>query len=74
MTLILSNEDINALLTMPECIATLEEAYRELAFGRGTNRRRADSLVPTANKSRRLICAQDHGWHRAQARCERRAH
>lgn len=49
MTLILSNEDINALLTMPECIATLEEAYRELAFGRGTNRRRADSLVPTAN-------------------------
>lgn len=48
MTLLLSNQDVDALLTMPECIAALEDAYRELAQGRGVNRRRSDSLVPTA--------------------------
>ena len=47
MTLILSNQDVDELLTMPECIAALEDAYRELAQGRGVNRRRSDSLVPT---------------------------
>lgn len=46
MTLILSNDDVNRLLTMPECIDALEDAYRELAHGRGVNRRRTDSLVP----------------------------
>ena len=35
MTLILSNEDVEKLLTMPECIDVLEEAYVELAEGRG---------------------------------------
>lgn len=49
--LILSNEDVDALISMPECIAALEEGYRELAHGRGTNRRRSDSLVPTANSA-----------------------
>ena len=34
MTLILSNEDIDKLITMPECIDALEEAYVELAEGR----------------------------------------
>jgi len=47
MTLILSNEDVDALLPMSECIAALEDAYAELAHGRGVNRRRSDSLVPT---------------------------
>jgi len=46
MTLILSNQDVDDLLTMPECIDALEDAYRELAQGRGVNRRRTDSLVP----------------------------
>lgn len=45
--LLLSNEDVDALLSMPECIAALEDAYRELANGRGVNRRRSDCLVPT---------------------------
>lgn len=48
MTLILSNQDVDELLTMPECIDALEDAYRELAHGRGVNRRRSDSLVPTS--------------------------
>ena len=35
MTLILSNDDVDKLLTMPECIDALEDAYVELAEGRG---------------------------------------
>ncbi len=46
MTLILSNDDVERLLTMPECMSALEEAYAELAEGRGVNRTRSDSLVP----------------------------
>jgi ornithine cyclodeaminase/alanine dehydrogenase-like protein (mu-crystallin family) len=48
MTLILSNEDIEQTVTMPECIAVLEEAYKELAAGRGVTRTRSDTLAPTA--------------------------
>jgi alanine dehydrogenase len=48
MTLILSNEEVDAALGMSECIATLEDAYRELGEGRGVNRQRSDSLAPTA--------------------------
>ena len=47
MTLILSNENVEQLLTMPECLAALEEAYVELAEGRGLSRTRSDCLVPT---------------------------
>ena len=48
MTLILSNDDVAKLLTMPDCIAVLEEAYVELAEGRGVSRTRSDSLAPTS--------------------------
>jgi ornithine cyclodeaminase/alanine dehydrogenase-like protein (mu-crystallin family) len=34
VTLILSNEDIDAIVTMPECIKALEEAYAKHAAGR----------------------------------------
>jgi alanine dehydrogenase len=47
MTLILSNDDVEKLLTMPECMAALEDAYRELAEGRGVSRIRSDSFTPT---------------------------
>jgi len=47
MTLILSNDDVEKLLTMPECIAALEEAYVELAEGRGVTRTRSDCITPT---------------------------
>jgi len=50
MTLILSNDEVGKLLTMPDCIATLEDAYRELAHGRGVSRRRSDSLTPTTRE------------------------
>jgi alanine dehydrogenase len=47
MTLVLSNDDVGKLLTMPDCIAVLEEAYVELADGRGVSRTRSDSITPT---------------------------
>src|SRR5437588_11083121 len=49
MTLILSNNDVEKLLTMRECIDVLEEAYVELAEGRGVNRTRSDCITPTTN-------------------------
>jgi alanine dehydrogenase len=48
MTLILSNDDVEKLLTMPECIDVLEEAYVELAEGRGISRTRSDCITPTS--------------------------
>ena len=47
MTLVLSNEDIEPLLDMEELIPVLEDAYRELAEGRGGNRLRSDIITPT---------------------------
>ncbi len=47
MTLILSNDDVEKLLTMRECIDVMEEAYVELAEGRGVSRTRSDCFTPT---------------------------
>ncbi len=47
MTLILSNEDVEKLLTMPDCIEALETAYLDLAEGRGVSRQRSDCITPT---------------------------
>src|SRR6478672_908014 len=47
MTLILSNDDVEKLLTIEECIAALEDYYVVLAEGRGLSRTRSDCLVPT---------------------------
>src|SRR6185312_14621655 len=51
MTLILSNDDVGKLITMPDCIAVLEEAYLELAEGRGVSRTRSDSITPTSGRN-----------------------
>ncbi len=50
MTLLLSNADVEALLTMPECIDALEEAYREKAEGRALSRPRSDAMTPTSRR------------------------
>jgi ornithine cyclodeaminase/alanine dehydrogenase-like protein (mu-crystallin family) len=47
MTLILSNADVEQLLTVRECIDVLEDVYVELSEGRGVNRVRSDCLVPS---------------------------
>jgi alanine dehydrogenase len=49
MTLILSNDDVEQLMTMPDCIAALEDAYAELASGRGITRQRSDCITPTSH-------------------------
>lgn len=46
MTLLLDNADVDRLLVMKDCMAVLEEAYIELAHGRGVNRTRSDCLTP----------------------------
>ena len=48
MTLILSNDDVETLLTMRDCIEVMEEAYVELAHGRGVSRTRSDCFTPTS--------------------------
>src|SRR5205823_7422603 len=47
MTLILSNDDVAKLISMRECIDVMEEAYAELAEGRGVSRTRSDCFTPT---------------------------
>lgn len=50
MTLILSNDDVERLLSMTECLDALEDAYVELAEGRGVTRVRSDCLTPTGRE------------------------
>jgi ornithine cyclodeaminase/alanine dehydrogenase-like protein (mu-crystallin family) len=47
MTLILSNEDVDGLLTMEDVIAALEPAYRNIAEGRAVAGGRADLVSET---------------------------
>ena len=44
--LLLSNQDVEAVLTMPDCIAALETAYREQAHGEAINAARSDVVTP----------------------------
>lgn len=45
--LLLSNDDVEALLPMSDCIAVLEEAYRELAHERAASALRSDAITTT---------------------------
>ena len=45
--LLLSNEEVASLLSMPDCLAAMEEAYRELGEGRGASGVRSEILTPT---------------------------
>src|SRR5918996_272730 len=46
--LLLSNDDVVSLLSMSDCLAAMEEAYRELGEGRGASGTRSEILTPTA--------------------------
>jgi ornithine cyclodeaminase/alanine dehydrogenase-like protein (mu-crystallin family) len=63
--LILSNEDAEQLLTMPDCIAALEEAYREQASEQAVNAARTDAVTlsgrPDAVYSLKLMGAVARG-------------
>jgi ornithine cyclodeaminase/alanine dehydrogenase-like protein (mu-crystallin family) len=47
VTLLLNNAEIGQLITMPECIAVLEDGYREHGLGRAAHRRRSNIIVPS---------------------------
>ena len=47
MTLLISNSDVEKLLSMKECMDVLEDAYVELAEGRGVSRTRSEIHAPT---------------------------
>src|SRR5262249_51523337 len=47
MTLILSNQDAEELLPMSDCVAALEESYRELAHERAASALRSDAITTT---------------------------
>src|SRR5882672_5273325 len=46
--LILANEDAESLLTMQECIASLEAVYRDEAQGNAVNATRTDAVTTVA--------------------------
>jgi ornithine cyclodeaminase/alanine dehydrogenase-like protein (mu-crystallin family) len=50
MTLILSNEEIEQILSMKDLVPAIEEAYIELIEGRGANRLRSDIVTPTTQR------------------------
>ena len=51
MTLILSNAEVAEVVSMKDCIDALEDAFLELAEGRGAFRRRSDICTPTGHES-----------------------
>ena len=51
MTLILNNAQIAELVSMQDCIDVLEDAFIELAEGRGAFRRRSDIVTPSSHPS-----------------------
>jgi ornithine cyclodeaminase/alanine dehydrogenase-like protein (mu-crystallin family) len=50
VTLLLSNEEVEAALSMPDCLDALETAYRDLGLKRGENGVRSELLTPTARE------------------------
>lgn len=59
MTLILNNEEITALLPMADCLAQMDEAYRELGEGRAINRTRSDIYGPVHDSGRYVFKTMD---------------
>ncbi|HEX5281206.1 MAG TPA: ornithine cyclodeaminase family protein [Micropepsaceae bacterium] len=50
MTLLLSNEDVEAALSMTDCLEALELAYRDLGQKQGGNGVRSELLTPTVRE------------------------
>lgn len=59
MTLILSNEEIADLLPMSECLAWMEDAYRELGGDRAISRPRTDMVAPAQDDGRYIFKTMD---------------
>lgn len=50
MTLLLSNEDVETALSMPDCLDAMENAYRDLGLMQGGNGVRSEILTPTGRE------------------------
>lgn len=48
MTLLLSNEEVDDLLTMPICLSAMDDACRDIGEGHAANGMRTEILAPTA--------------------------
>jgi ornithine cyclodeaminase/alanine dehydrogenase-like protein (mu-crystallin family) len=59
MTLILNNDEIDGLLPMADCLARLEETYRDLGEGRAANRPRSDIYGPADAHGRYIFKTMD---------------
>ena len=51
MALILTNEDVEQLLTMKDCIGVVEDAFIDLGRGQGVNIPRTDVLIPSSRSA-----------------------
>jgi alanine dehydrogenase len=47
--LIISNEEIQDLITLEECIPILEELYRDAGHGKALNSPRVDNIIPCSH-------------------------
>lgn len=59
MTLILSNDDIDELLPMADCIERLDDTYREMGEGRALSRPRSDIYGPVTEHGRYVFKTMD---------------
>jgi hypothetical protein len=62
LTLILSNDDINNLVSIDECIERLDQTYQDLGNGLAQNRPRSDIYGPIQDNGRYIF---NHGRHGA---------
>lgn len=53
--LMLSNGDVEQLLTMDLCLAALGKMYREMASGTAVDRQRTDVIVPSISEGRHFV-------------------
>jgi len=53
MTLIINNDVVSQVLTMPDTIFALEESYRNVAMGEAVCRPRIDIRIPTSDPNKR---------------------
>jgi ornithine cyclodeaminase/alanine dehydrogenase-like protein (mu-crystallin family) len=59
MTLILNNAEISGLLSVKDCLARLEESYREMGRGQAGNRPRSDIYGPVHDNGRYIFKTMD---------------
>lgn len=65
MTLLLSNADVEAVLTMDDCLEVLEQVFADYARGLAANRPRSHTYTPLGEGRFYLFKSMDGSWPRA---------